>query len=115
MYKQGHKLDELAIMMGDMPRFPRPGVYPAHSRPNIQFICHRDQHGNVIVEDDVTDSENERPMWDSYFQDKPLYRVQLWQQNLAEAIVAEEEAHRVLAEAENALDGDDVDSLFGDS
>jgi hypothetical protein len=116
MYKSGHRLEELVVTMGDIPRIPHRDAmysYPCHVRPSIQFICHRDQDGNIIVEDDVT--EDEHPSWDSYFRIKPLYPGQYWQQNLEQVTVAEEEADRVLREAENAPDRSDVDSLFEES
>lgn len=54
------------MMVGDCPRLTS-SVRPVNEleRPNILFVYRQDEAGNIVVEDDVRESEC--PAWNGYF------------------------------------------------
>lgn len=111
--------EQLEVMFGDFPRsLAEIRRIPMDSeRPNVLFVCHKNEECKVVVEDDVTD--NEDPGWDRYFNMERLKteRGQTWPDNLEEILAAEKEAEEVLegiyAPVED-VGRADMDRLFGD-
>ncbi|CZR67343.1 uncharacterized protein PAC_17242 [Phialocephala subalpina] len=119
-HKIGEPFERLEVMFGNFPRsMARITMRPAdQERPNVLFICHKDEDGNAAVEDDVTD--NEDPGWDGYFNAERLKNSpgQTWPENLEDIMAAEEEADRVLKSIDvpiEEVEEDGTDSLFGES